>query len=167
MPNKASNIKQQKETTGNGQRKEEEPEWKSQSIVIVNSKARTTKPITSDILVQEQKLKLKRGGKEDNINSCLRKSSDINDTDICPLCNRLVRTGGECGICCIWFHYRCEGTTKERKVEKYPQETYYICKKTRNKINYKYKLEGSGNSYKKKRKPEHKKRQIQKFAEYS
>ena len=95
------------------------------------------------------------------------KSSDINDTDMCPLCNRLVRTGGECGICCIWFHYRCEGTTKERKVEKYPQETYYICKKTRSKINYKYKLEGSGNSYKKKRKPEHKKRQIQKFAKYS
>ena len=83
MPNKASNIKQQKETTGNGQRKEEEPEWKSQSIVIVNSKARTIKPITSDILVQEQKLKLKRGGKEDNINSCLRKRALILMIQIC------------------------------------------------------------------------------------
>ena len=50
-------------------------------------------------------------------------SSDINDRDICPLCNRPVRTGVECGICCVWFHYRSEGTTKERVVKKIPTGT--------------------------------------------
>ena len=34
------------------------------SIVIVNSKANTTRPITLEVPVQEQKLKLKRGGKK-------------------------------------------------------------------------------------------------------
>ena len=33
------------------------------SIVIVNSKADTTRPITLEVPVQEQKLKLKRGGR--------------------------------------------------------------------------------------------------------
>ena len=37
---------------------------KNQSIVIVNSKAKTTRPITLKVPVQEQKLKLKRGGKK-------------------------------------------------------------------------------------------------------
>ena len=37
---------------------------KNQSIVIVNSKAKRTRPITLEVPVQEQKLKLKRGGKK-------------------------------------------------------------------------------------------------------
>ena len=36
----------------------------NQSIVIVNSKAKMTRSITLEIPVQEQKLKLKRAGKE-------------------------------------------------------------------------------------------------------
>ena len=35
--------------------------WKKQNIVIENSKAKTTRPITLEVLIQEQKLKLKRG----------------------------------------------------------------------------------------------------------
>ena len=42
----------------------EEKKWKNQSIVIVNSKAKTKRPITLEVLVQEQKLKLKRGEKK-------------------------------------------------------------------------------------------------------
>ena len=37
--------------------------WKNKSIVIVNSKAKMTRPITLEVLVQEQKLELKRGRK--------------------------------------------------------------------------------------------------------
>ena len=40
-------------------------QWKNQSIVIVNSKEKTTRPITLEVPVQEHcKLKLKRGGKK-------------------------------------------------------------------------------------------------------
>ena len=42
----------------------EEKKWKNQSIVIVNSKAKAAKPKTLEVLVQEQNLKLKRGGKK-------------------------------------------------------------------------------------------------------
>ena len=56
-------------------------------------------------------------------------NSDINNRDVCPLCNRPVKTGVECGICSRWFHYKCEGTTKERVLKEYPHETHCICKK--------------------------------------
>ena len=38
--------------------------WKNQSIMLVNSKSKTTRVITLEVLVQEQKLKLKRGEKK-------------------------------------------------------------------------------------------------------
>ena len=58
---KTSNYQQQKEVTGNGRRKEigEKPKYSD-----VNSKAKTARPITLEVPVQEQKLKLKRGGKK-------------------------------------------------------------------------------------------------------
>ena len=58
---KTSNYQQQKEATGNGQTKEigEKPKYSD-----VNSKAKTTRSITLEVPVQEQKLKLKRGGKK-------------------------------------------------------------------------------------------------------
>ena len=55
--------------------------WKNPSIVIVNSKTKMTRPITLEVPVQEQKLKLKRV------------MSDISDGNVCPLCNRPVKTG--------------------------------------------------------------------------
>ena len=58
MANKTSNNQQQKETGDNGQRKN----WKS--IVIMNSKSKTARVITLEVLVQEQKLKLKRERKD-------------------------------------------------------------------------------------------------------
>ena len=36
---------------------EKEKKWKNQRIVIVNSKAKTTRPSTLEVLVQEKKLK--------------------------------------------------------------------------------------------------------------
>ena len=42
VANKTSNNQQQKEATGNEQIRKK---WKDQSIVIVNSKAKTTRPI--------------------------------------------------------------------------------------------------------------------------
>ena len=56
---KPSNYQQHQKATGNGQRKKNR---KNQSIVIVNSKAKTTRPITLEGPVQKR-------GKEDNINS--------------------------------------------------------------------------------------------------
>ena len=42
----------------------EEKKWKNQSIVIVNSKAKKTRPITLEVLIKAQKLKFKRMGKK-------------------------------------------------------------------------------------------------------
>ena len=90
-----------------------------------------TRPITLEILVQERKIEARKRGKEDNINLELaqKKNTDINNRDACPVCNRSVKTGVECGICSKWFHYKCDGTTEERVIKEYPQETHYICKK--------------------------------------
>ena len=61
VANKTSNYQQQKEATGNRQKKEKAEE---QRIVIVNSKAKTTRPVTLEVPVQEQKLQLKGEGKK-------------------------------------------------------------------------------------------------------
>ena len=76
-------------------------------------------------------IETKKRGKEDNINSeqAQEESSDISNRNVCPLCNRTVKTGVECGICSRWFHYKCEGTTQERVLKEYPHETHYIFKK--------------------------------------
>ena len=77
------------------------------------------------------KIETKKMGGKDNINSELaqEENSDISNRDVCPLCNRPVKTGVECGICGRWFHYRCEGNREERVLEEYPHKTHYICKK--------------------------------------
>ena len=77
------------------------------------------------------KIETKKREEKDNINSELaqEENSDISNRDVCPLCNRPVKTGVECGICSRWFHYKCEGTTEERVLKEYPHETHYIYKK--------------------------------------
>ena len=43
---------------------DKEKKSKNQNIVIVNSKVKARRPITLEVLVQEKKLKQKRGGKK-------------------------------------------------------------------------------------------------------
>ena len=63
MANKTSNNQQQ--ATGKQQvMDKEEKKWKNQSLVIVKSKAKTARPVTLEVLVQKQNLKLKRGEKK-------------------------------------------------------------------------------------------------------
>ena len=50
MVNKTSNNQQQRKT-----------KWKNQSIMIVNRKAKTTRPITLEVLVQEKNGNEKEG----------------------------------------------------------------------------------------------------------
>ena len=35
----------------------------------------------------------------------------------------------QCGYCSKWFHFKCEGTTKEKVMREYPEEMQHICKK--------------------------------------
>ena len=86
---------------------------------------------TYNVRSSTARAKIEKRGKEDNINSELaqEENSDISNRDVCPLCNRPVKTGVECGICSRWFHYKCEGTTEERVLKEYPHETHYISKK--------------------------------------
>ena len=125
---KASNYQQQKEATGNGQNKEivEEPKYsdseqQGKDGKTYNFKKTSTRP----------KIQTKKRGKEDNINSELaqEENSDNSNRDVCPICNRPVKTGVECGICSRWFRYKCEKTTEERVLKEYPHETHYIRKK--------------------------------------
>ena len=112
------------------------------------------------------KIETKTREKEGNINSdpTHQKNSDINNRDVCPLCNRPVKMVVECGICNRWFHFKSEITTEERLVKECPHETHYICKKTKNRSNQKQKLESLENNYKKK-KPVQKQRKNRKICE--
>ena len=67
------------------------------------------------------KIETKNSRKEDNINSALaqEKNSDLNNSDVYPLCKRPVKTGVECGICYRWFHYKCQGTSEERVLKEH------------------------------------------------
>ena len=98
----------------------------NQSMVIVNDKTYNSRSTST-----RARTETKKREKEDNINSELAQedNSDISNRDVCPLCNRPVKTGVECGISSRWFHYKCEGTTEERVLKEYPHETHYICKK--------------------------------------
>ena len=125
---KTSNYQQQKEATGNGQRNKigEKPKYSDSEQQGKDDKTYNFRTTST-----RAKIETKKRGKEDNINSELaqEENSDISNRDVCPLCNRPVKTGVECGICSRWFHYKCEGTTEERVLKEYPHETHYICKK--------------------------------------
>ena len=114
-------FEQQKEAIGNEQRKEkvEEPKYSERE-----QQGKDGKTYNLEVLVQKQKkkeiYKFRTGSRGE-----LR----ISNRDVCPLCNRRVKTGAQCGICSRWFHYKCEGTTEERVLKEYPHETHYICKK--------------------------------------
>ena len=44
-------------------------------------------------------------------------------------CDKYVETGIQCGYYQRWFHFKCEGTTKEKVMQEYPEEMQYIYKK--------------------------------------
>ena len=48
--------------------------------------------------------------------------------DICPICDKYVKTGVQCGDCQRWFHFKCENTTEEQVLKEYPAQQQYICR---------------------------------------
>ena len=130
---KTSNYQQQKEATGNGQRNKigEKPRYSDSEQQGKDDKTYNFRTTST-----RAKIETKKRGKEDNINSELaqEENSDISNRDVCPLCNRPVKTGVECGICSRWFHYKCEGTTEEIVLKEYLHETYYISKKDKKQL---------------------------------
>ena len=127
---KTSNYQQQKEATGNGQRNKigEKPRYSDNEQQGKDDKTYNFRTTST-----RAKIETKKRGKEDNINSELaqEENSDISNRDVCPLCNRPVKTGVQCGICSRWFHYKCEGTKEERVLKAYPHETHYTCKNSK------------------------------------
>ena len=89
MANKTSNNQQQKETTGNGERKKVEEAKDSDS----EQQDEDNKTYNFRSTHTREKIEMKKRGKQDNINSELtqEKSSDINNTDACSVCNRPVK----------------------------------------------------------------------------
>ena len=95
VANKTSNNQQQNETTGNGQRKKmEEPKYSDNEKHRKDNKTYNYRSTST-----RERIEMKMRGKEDNINSELaqEKNTDINNRDPCPLCNRPLKTGLECG----------------------------------------------------------------------
>ena len=82
MVNKTSNNQQQKETTGNGQRKEKVEE---QQYSDSDGEGKDDKIYKFRSTSTRAKIEAKKRGKEDNINSVLaqEKNSDINNRDRC------------------------------------------------------------------------------------
>ena len=75
-----------------------------------------------------EKIETKKKQKEDNINSELAKEKniDINNRDVCSLCNRPVRTGIE------WGGDVVDGfitNVKEQQRKEYAQETLHLQKR--------------------------------------
>ena len=56
-------------------------------------------------------------------------------------CEKYIKKGVQCGHCHRWFHFKCEGTTKERVMQEYSEEMQYICKQ--DKINQAKKISES------------------------
>ena len=87
-----------KKATGNGQTNEIEEKTKYSDSEQQGKDNKTYKFRSTST---RAKIETKKRGKEDNINSELaqEENSDIINRDVCPLCNRPVKTGVECGIC--------------------------------------------------------------------
>ena len=47
--------------------------------------------------------------------------------DICPICDKYVKTGVQCRYYQRWFHFKCKNTTEEQVSTEYPAEQQYIC----------------------------------------
>ena len=87
MANKTSNNQQQKETTGQRKERVEEPKHSDNQQQGEDEKTYKFRSTSTTA-----KIETKKREKENNINSELaqEKNSDINNRDVCPLCNRPV-----------------------------------------------------------------------------
>ena len=126
VANKRSNNHQQKKITGNGQRKKvEEPKYSDSEQQVEDGKTYNVRSTST-----REKIETKKKQKEDNINSELakEKNTDINNRDVCSLCNRPVRTGIEWG----GGGDVVDGfitNVKEQQRKEYAQETLHLQKR--------------------------------------
>ena len=112
MVNEASNNQLRKETSiGIGQRKEkaEEPKYSDRSVEAKRAQQSNYNKKTPRKLFGENE------------------QQDIK-SESCMTCDKCVYTRVQCGYCQRWFHFRCEGTTKEKVMKEYPEEIQTICK---------------------------------------
>ena len=65
--------------------------------------------------------------------SAQKEQQDIKN-EKCIKSDKYIETGVQCGFCQRWFHFQCEGTSKENVMREYPEEMHYICEK--DKINH-------------------------------
>ena len=47
--------------------------------------------------------------------------------NICPICDKYVKAGVQCGYCQRWFYFKCKNTTEKQVLKEYPAEQQYIC----------------------------------------
>ena len=107
-----SNSQLQKETLiedGQGKEEAEEPKYSDRCVEINRTKQ-------SNFNVK----------KTENYN--IEKEQQDIKSENCMKCDKYVETGVQCGYCQRWFHFKYEGTTKEKVIQEYPEEMQYIYK---------------------------------------
>lgn len=81
---------------------------------------------------EQASTRYKEGKREEEDN---KKEEEVNgeSEDICRQCMKTVKSGVYCGKCTRWWHYRCQGTTRDKVKSEYPDEEYQCneCKEER------------------------------------
>ena len=50
--------------------------------------------------------------------------------DTCPICDKYVKAGVQCGYCQRWFHFKCKNTTEEQVLKNSQQNNNIYARKT-------------------------------------
>ena len=93
------------------------------------TKEKAEEPKNSDRSVEINRTKQPYYNENKTKNHNVEKEQQYIKNENCMKCDKYVETGVQCGYCQRWFHFKCEGTTKEKVMQEYPEEMQYICKK--------------------------------------
>ena len=93
------------------------------------TKEKAEEPIYSDRSVEINRTKQSYYNENKTENHNVEKEQQDIKNENCIKCDKFLKTGVQCGYCQRWFHFKWEGTAKEKVMQEYPEEMQYICKK--------------------------------------
>ena len=86
-------------------------------------------PMYSDRGVEINRAKQSYYNENKTENHGVEKEQQYIKNEKCMKCYKYVETRVQCRHCQRWFHFKCEGPTKEKVMQEYPEEMQYIGKK--------------------------------------
>ena len=106
-----------------GRRKETTGRVKENTTITVKMKRKQ----------QKERLRTRSISKEMNKSGdqlpTAQNSSDLEKKTkkICPVYDKYVKAGVQCGYYQRWFYFKCKNTTEKQVLKEYPAEQQYIC----------------------------------------